>query len=92
MFFGDLWRDAEEDAIMMGLDLNYFWSLNPKQYAKHVNVYNTKELNRIKEIDSMNHILGKYVAYAFNDPKHYPSRAFTDRDTEMKPMSDDEME
>ena len=33
--FGDLWRDWEEDAIRIGLTLDYFWSLNVKQFQKH---------------------------------------------------------
>ena len=82
----------EEDAIRIGLDLHYFWSLNVKQYIKHVRVYNQKEKERIKEVDGLNHILGKYIAYAFNDPKHYPSTPFTEKDTELKPMTDEEME
>lgn len=82
----------EEDAILIGLDLHYFWSLDVKQYIKHVNVYNKKQKERIQEIDGLNHLLGKYVAYAFNDPKHYPTKPFTERDTELKPMTDEEME
>jgi len=86
-----MWRELEEDAIKIGLDLHYFWSLNVKQYVKHVKVYNQKEKERIREIDGLNHILGKYMAYAFNDPKNYPRKPFTEN-TELKPMSDEEME
>lgn len=46
----------------------------------------------MKEVDGLNHILGKYIAYAFNDPKHYPREPFTADNTELKPMTDDEME
>ena len=87
-----MWREMEEDAIRIGLDLHYFWSLNPKQYAKHIKVFNEKEEQRLKEKDLFNFMLGKYVAYAFNDPKRYPSKPFTDKDTDLKPMTDDEME
>ena len=82
----------EVDAIRIGLDLNYFWSLNPKQWAKHIKVFEEKETQRLKEVDVMNYILGKYIAYAVNDPKHYPNKPFTEKDTELKPMSDEEME
>lgn len=92
MYFGDMWRDMEEDAIRIGLDLHYYWSLNPKQFAKHVKVFNNKEADRIKEADSLNFLLGKYIAYAFHDPKHYPKKPFIENDTDLKPMSDDEME
>ena len=37
-------------------------------------------------------MLGKYIAYAFNDPKKYPSKPFLENDTDLKPMTDDEME
>ena len=87
-----MWRDMEEDAIRVGLDLPYFWSLTPKQWVKYVKVYNEKEQMRLKEIDTLNYILGKYVAYAVNDPKHYPDKPFTQKDTDLKPMSDEEME
>lgn len=82
----------EEDAISIGLDLHYFWSLNPKQWAKHVNAFNEHEKQRLKEKDLFNFMLGKYVAYAFNDPKRYPSKPFTEKDTDLKPMTDEEME
>ena len=82
----------EADAIRIGLDLHYFWSLDVKQYAKHVRVFNEKEKQRIKEVDGLNHILGKYIAYAFNDPKHYPKEPFTEKNTELKPMTDEDME
>ena len=87
-----MWRDMEEDAIVMGLDLHYYWSLNPKQYAKHIKVFNQREQQRLKEKDLFNYVLGKYVAYAFNDPKHYPSKPFFEKDTDLKPMTDEEME
>lgn len=82
----------EEDAIRVGLDLHYFWSLNPKQWAKYVKVFNEKEKQRLKEVDTLNYVLGKYIGYAVNDPKHYPSKPFCDKDTELKPMRDEEME
>ena len=82
----------EEDAIAIGLDLHYFWSLNPKQWAKHVKVFAKKEKQRLQETDTFNFLLGKYVAYAFNDPKHYPSKPFTEKNTDLKPMTDEEME
>ena len=87
-----MWREGEEDAIAIGLDLHYYWSLNPKQWAKHVKVFNEMERKRFEERDLFNFILGKYVACAVNDPKHYPSKPFTERNTDLKPMSDEEME
>lgn len=82
----------EEDAIRIGLDLHYFWSLNPKQWAKYVKVFGENEEKRFREIDTFNYILGKYVAYAVNDPKHYPSKPFTEKATQLEPMTDEEME
>lgn len=82
----------ETDAISIGLDLHYFWSLNPKQWAKHIKVFNEKEKQRLREKDLFNYLLGKYVAFAFNDPKKYPDKPFTEKDTDLKPMTDEEME
>ena len=82
----------EVDAILIGLDLHYFWTLNPKQFAKHVKVFNEKEQERLKEKDLFNFMLGKYIAFAFNDPKKYPSKPFLENDTDLKPMTDEEME
>ena len=87
-----MWRDMEEDAILIGLDLHYFWSLTPKQWAKHVKVFNEKEKQRLKEIDMSNYVLGKYIGWAINDPKHYPEKPFTEKDTKLKLMTDEEME
>ena len=82
----------EEDAIRIGLDLHYYWSLNPKQYAKHVKVFMEKEKARFNEIDTFNYILGKYIAYAVNDPRHYPTKPFTEKTPQLEPMTDEEME
>lgn len=87
-----MWRDMEEDAIRIGLDLHYFWTLTPKQWEKYVKVFNEKEKQRLKEVDTLNYLLGKYVAYGVNDPNHYPSKPFTEKDTDLKPMTDEEME
>lgn len=87
-----MWRALEEDAIRIGLDLHYFWSLTPKQWAKHVKVFNEKEMERLKETDVLNHLLGKYVAWAVNDPRHYPNKPFMEENAGLKPMTDEEME
>lgn len=82
----------EADAIRIGLDLHYFWTLTPKQWLKYVEVFNEKEKQRLKEKDTFNYILGKYVAYAVNDPKHYPRKPFTEKTAQLEPMTDEEME
>lgn len=88
-----MWRNLEEDAISIGLSLDYFWSLNPKQYEKHVKVFKEKEEARIKEEDLMNHLLGRYIAFAFHDPQNYPEKPFSEqKHEELEDMTDDEME
>ncbi len=86
-----MWRDLEEEAIIIGLDLHYFWSLNPKQFEKYIKIYEKKEKNRIIEKDMFNHMLGKYISFAFNDPKHYPDKNFLSIEEKIE-MTDDEME
>lgn len=73
-----MWRDLEEEAISIGLDLNYFWSLNVKQYAKHIRAYNQKQKERYREVDYMNFMLGKYISFAVNEPSKYPTKPFLD--------------
>ena len=87
-----MWRELEEDAIRMGLDLHYFWSLNPKQFNKYVKVHNEQLNEKFKENDLLNYMLGKYVAFAFNDPKQYPKKPFTEEDNKPKLMQANEME
>lgn len=41
----------------------------------------------------LNWILGKYIGFAFNDPKKYPNKPFLDNSTPIKKeMTDKEME
>lgn len=76
----------------MGLTLPYYWSLNPKQWEKHLKVFNEKERERLEEIDTLNWILGKYIAYAVNEPKKYPTQPFSQKTSVLEPMSDEDME
>lgn len=83
----------EVEAIEIGLDLHYFWSLTPKQYEKHIKAYYEKEKERVIEKDMLNHLLGKYVAIAFNDPKNYPKKSFlSDEIINNNTMTDNDME
>ena len=83
----------EVEAIRIGLDLHYFWSLTPKQFEKHLEMFNENEKKRVTEIDMLNHLLGRYIAIAFNDPKSYPERSFLDTSNDvMQVMTDEEME
>lgn len=83
----------EEDAIYMGLDLNYFWSLNVKQYSKHVRAFNKRQNDKMKEKDALNHILGKYIAFAVNEPKKYPKNPFSMQEKkQINVMTEEELE
>ena len=87
-----MWRDTEEEALIIGLDLHYFWSLDVKQYAKHVRIYNQKEKERLKEQDYMNHLLGKYISFAVNEPSQYPNKPFLAEEEKHTDMTVSEME
>ncbi len=83
----------EIEAINIGLNLHYFWSLTPKQFKNHIKAYYEREKNRVIEEDMLNHLLGKYIAIAFNEPKNYPKKSFLSRATiENEIMTDDDME
>lgn len=83
----------EVEAIRIGLDLHYFWSLTPKQFEKHLEMFNENEKKRVTEIDMLNHLLGKYISFAFHEPKNYPNKSFLDTSDEINNvMTDEEME
>ncbi len=87
-----MWRDLEEEAISIGLDLHYFWSLDVKQYAKHVRVYNQNKKERYREKDFMNYMLGKYISFAVNEPSKYPNKPFMAEEEKHTDMTESEME
>ncbi len=87
-----MWRSLEEEAIEIGLDLNYFWSINPNQYRKHLSIYNKKQEEQLKEKDTLNWTMGKYMIYAFNDPKKYPKKPFSLEEKKETKQTDREME
>ena len=56
-------------------------------------MYIEKEENRAREMDMNNFNLGKYIAYAVNDPKKYPKKPFLAKREEVgKIMSNEEMD
>ena len=55
-------------------------------YKKYQKVFIKKEKERIREKDNFNYMLGKYIAYAFNDPKKYPKVPFLE-EQERKSVS-----
>ena len=88
-----MWRELEEDAIKIGLDLHYFWSLDVKQFEKHIKVFNEEEERKFRDKDALNFLLGQYIAFAFNNPKKYPSKPFLEKKEEkIKEMSFSQME
>ena len=68
-----MWEQQEEEALYIGLSLHDYWELNPKEFTKHINAYTRKIEDSNKRVDSLNHILGYYVSYAFSDEK-YPDK------------------
>lgn len=62
---------------------------------KFANAYKTKKDNEFKMIDRLNHGLGQYISFAFNNPKQYPAKPLTDTSKEkqlISNMSDEAME
>ncbi|MCI8309107.1 MAG: hypothetical protein HFJ45_02625 [Clostridia bacterium] len=88
-----MWRELEEEALYIGLDLKYFWNLNPKQYQKYLNVYYKKNKKKIRQKDYLNHLLGQYISFAFNNPSRYPEKPFlAEEREELIEMEAEEME
>ena len=70
-----------------------YWEISPKMFLKYLEVYKQLEENRAREMDYNNFNLGKYVAYAVNDPKKYPKKPFLyEEPEEKKVMTNEEMD
>lgn len=56
-------------------------------------MYKYKKENELQEQDFLNHLLGQYITYAFNNPKKYPKKAYLSKNNaNNKQMTDEEME
>ena len=66
----------------------------PRHFKKYCDVYVQKQKNKAIETDYSNFNLGKYIAYAVNDPKKYPNEPFLTHYEEKKDnaMTSQEME
>lgn len=87
-----MWRDHEEDALYIGLSMDEYWNMNRRQYEKCIKVFNRKVEEELKKTDAMNHALGRYIAFAFHDPKKYPEKPFSYHEEQQEEMTDDDME
>ena len=79
-------------AFKIGVSYAEHWNTNPKIFEKQLKAYQ----ERLQEADMLNHLLGKYIAYASNNPKKYPKKPFLGysfgEKKEKRVMSDEEME
>lgn len=87
-----MWEEGEEGAILVGMDLNDYWNKPPRTFKKYIKIYMKKEEERVKEWDYLNYLLGKYIAYAVNDPKKYPRKPFLQKETQSNVMTNEDME
>ncbi len=88
--FTEYWESLEEESFRIGLTYEQHWDITPTVWNKYAKAYQEK----MKEKDLFNHMLGKYISYAVNDPKKYPKKPFL-RDAfgqeKKKAMGNDEM-
>lgn len=78
--------------MRIGLNLSDYWDLTATEFAKHIEAHDLIRQDRIEEQDFLNHLLGHYVALAFNDPKKYPKKPLLQKKTFNRQMSDEDME
>lgn len=63
--------------------------MSPREFNKYIQAYE----ERLKEQDTLNWLLGKYIAIGVNNPKKYPEKPVLRRgETEMRVMTGEEME
>ena len=73
--------------------MDRYWSTTPRDYLRYLEVYNKLEETRAREMDYNNFSLGKYIAYAVNDPKKYPKKPFLwEEENKGKVMTGEEMD
>ena len=72
--FSQSWRDNESRAFEIGLKIDEYWNLSPAEFRNCVAGFNSKQKAEIERADALNHILGRYISFAVNDPKHYPRK------------------
>lgn len=74
--------------------MDTFWKLCPTQFNKYLKVYNQKQKEDLEIKDTLNYLLGKYIAFAFNDVKHYPKKPFLaeEKKEQVKHMTIEDME
>lgn len=87
-----MWRNLEEEAIYIGLNLDYFWNLTPNAYQKYRKVFEKKRKEDLQNQDYLNNILGQYINYAFNNPKKYPKPFLSEKIKMRHSMTSAEME
>lgn len=69
-----------------------YWEMQPIKFEKYINAYVEQKEREAEEIDIANYNLGKYIAYAVNDPKKYPKKPFLHKQKAKKEMTDEEMD
>jgi len=88
-----MWKEQEVNALSIGLKYDEYWEMYPVVYESYVKAHELKQKARMREWDMMNYMLGRYLTFAFNQPKNYPRKPFLDGKFEdKKEMTDEEME
>lgn len=70
--FAEFWASNEEDAIAIGLTIDQWWQLTPREGRLYFSAYRKRLEREFKARDTANFILGKYIGIAVNAPKKYP--------------------
>lgn len=56
------------------------------EFQDCIDGFNEKLNRERKENDALNHLLGKYIGFAFNDVKHYPKEPYLSKLDEREKM------
>ena len=86
--FSQNWQKNESRAFEIGLKIDEYWNLSPAEFRNCVAGFNSKQIERA---DTLNHILGRYISFAVNDPRHYPRKPIVaknaHRTKKMRPVT-----
>jgi len=72
--------------------MELFWEIQPVRFEQLLKAYNEINKNRAMEVDFQNYLLGKYIGFAVNNPKHYPKKPFLYEEPKKEVMTAEEME
>jgi len=69
-----------------------FYDMDMGDFEVFIKAYEERQEEQMEIQDALNHLLGRYIGYAVNDPKKYPKKPFLHKKPAPKVMTSEAME